>query len=123
VIHHYLINECGASPAEVALYLKDCDILPIMDGDVKVGEVMMSGSEIHVAFSRTYRGNGLFKKRAKVREFFDRLLEQHKFLTTRSRKGDDTERFIRGLGFVVTNSDEHFNYWWLDRPPFERRAP
>lgn len=117
MIHHYLINECGLNPAEVALYLKGWDIRPIMDDDVKVGEVMLRGSEIHVAFSQTFRGKGLFKKRNKVAAFFGKLLEDKKFLTTRSMKGDSTEPFIRRLGFVKVKSDARFNYWWLDRLP------
>ena len=111
------------SPAEVAMHLKGWDIVPCMDGDEKVGEVMISGSEMHVAFGPAYRGRGLFKKRDKVRDFFQRLLDARGFLTTRSRIGDRTEAFIKRLGFVLCNTDGQFNYWWLDKAPFERKAP
>jgi len=117
MIHHYLIHECGMNPAEVAVALKGWEIRPIMDEDVLVGEVMLNGSEIHVAFSRAYRGKGLFKKRNKVAAFFGKLLDEKKFLVTKSFKGDSTESFISRLGFVKTKSDQQFNYWWLDRLP------
>ena len=117
MIHHYLINECGMNPAEVAVHLKGWEIRPIMDDDIIVGEIMLHGSEIHVAFSKTFRSRGLFKKRNKVAAFFGRLLDEKKFLTTKSLKGDSTEPFIKRLGFVKTKSDARFNYWWLDRLP------
>lgn len=99
------------------MHMKGWDIRPIMDEEVKVGEVMLKGSEIHVASSRTFRGKGLFKKREKVQAFFKALLDEKKFLTTRSLKGDSTEPFIRRLGFMKVKSDNQFNYWWLDRLP------
>ena len=120
MIHHYLINDCGLNPVEVAEALKGWEIIPCKDGDEVVGEVMLRGSEIHVAFSRNYRGKGIFKRRDKVRAFFQSLLDQRKFLTTKSRPGDSTEPFIKKLGFVKVRTDKQFNYWWLDKAPFAK---
>ena len=119
MIHHFLV-ESGLNPHEVAVALKDWEILPVMDGETQVGEVMLKASEIHIAFSRVWRGKGLFKKREKVREFFQKLLDERKFLVTRSFDGDYTEPFIRRLGFVKTHSQGNINFWWLDQAPFQR---
>jgi len=92
---------------------------PIECDGVYYGDVMMQGNEIHVAVAPEYRRRGWSRRIA--RHVFAKLLETHKFLVTRSVPGDETEPFIRRLGFVQTNEDAQFRYWWLDSLPFERK--
>ena len=93
--------------------------LPIRSGDTHYGDVMLCGSEIHIALFPEHRRRGW--SRRIVRQFCAPLLAERKFLTTRSHIGDETEPFIRRLGFVQTNEDSQFRYWWLDSLPFERK--
>lgn len=92
---------------------------PVECDGVRYGDVMMQGREIHVAVSPQYRRRGWSRRIA--RSVFSRLLAEHTFLTTRSLKNDETEQFISRLGFVATNEDETFRYWWLNELPFERK--
>jgi hypothetical protein len=89
-----------------------------VDG-VYYGDVMLQGNEIHVAIAPQYRRRGWSRRIA--RTFFTELLAEKHFLTTRSMIGDDTEPFIKRLGFVQTNEDDRYRYWWLDVLPFERK--
>jgi hypothetical protein len=91
---------------------------PIVVDGVRYGDVMMQGNEIHVAVDPEHRRRDWSRRIA--RTFFTELLDEFKFLVTRSIPGDDTEPFIRRLGFVQTNEDSQFRYWWLNTPPFER---
>lgn len=92
---------------------------PIYVGGIYYGDVLLQGSEIHVAINPKHRLRGW--SRRVVRAFFAPLLEEKKFLTTRSEVGDNTEDFIRRLGFIQTNEDANYRYWWLDSLPFERK--
>ena len=90
------------------------DVVPIECDGVTYGEVMLQGNEIHVATCKPM-------SRRTIRAFAAKLLADKVFLTTRSLIGDASERFIRRLGFVQTNEDSQFRYWWLDELPFERK--
>jgi hypothetical protein len=90
----------------------------LIDG-VYYGDVMLQGNEIHVAIDPKHRRRSW--SRRLVQTFFLPLLAEKKFLTTRSMIGDDTEPFIRRLGFVQTNEDDRYRYWWCDSLPFERK--
>lgn len=94
------------------------EIVPIRVDGVYYGDVMLQGNEIHVAVAQDRRRRGWSRRVA--RQFFTRLLAERHFLTTRSVPGDSTEPFIRRLGFVQTNEDDRYRYWWLDHLPFER---
>lgn len=85
----------------------------VVDG-VYYGDVMLRGNEVHVA---TVRG----MSRRSIRAFAADLLAEKFFLVTRSQVGDASEAFIRRLGFVQTNEDTEFCYWWLDQLPFNKR--
>lgn len=95
------------------------DVVPIECDGVTYGEVMLQGNEIHVAVAPQYRRRGWSRRIA--RAVFAKLLADKVFLTTRSLSGDASEGFIKRLGFVQTNEDEQFRYWWLDELPFERK--
>lgn len=88
-----------------------------VDG-IYYGDVMLQDNEIHVAIAPEHRRRGWSRRIA--RQFFAELLAEKHFLTTRSAPGDDTEAFIQRLGFIQTNEDERYRYWWLDHLPFER---
>lgn len=92
---------------------------PIMCDGIYYGDVMLQDNEIHVAVSPKYWRRGWSRRIA--RSVFAELLADKVFLTTRSRVGDDTEPFIRRLGFIQTNEDATYRYWWLDSLPFERK--
>lgn len=92
---------------------------PIVVDGVYYGDVMLQDNEIHVAISPEHRRRSWSRRVA--RAFFVPLLEEKKFLTTRSVRGDCTEPFIKRLGFVQTYEDETFRYWWLDELPFKKR--
>lgn len=92
---------------------------PIECDGVHYGDVMLQGSEIHFAVFPEYRRRGWSRRVA--RTVLGKLLEERKFLTTRSEPGDATESIIRRLGFVQTNEDANYRYWWLDTLPFERK--
>lgn len=94
---------------------------PIRVGGTYYGDVMLQGNEIHVAIDPKHRRRSW--SRRVVRAFFLPLLEEKKFLTTRSVPNDSTEPFIRRLGFVQTNEDANFRYWWCDSLPFEKGNP
>lgn len=93
---------------------------PIEWAGVHYGDIMLQGNEIHVAISPDHRLRCWSRRR--VRQFVAGLLSEKHFLTTRSVPGDDTELFIRRLGFVLTNEDENYRWWWLDWLPFERKT-
>lgn len=76
----------------------------------------LKGSEIHVEFNRT----GVVKRQA-VREFLGPLLEPWGYLTTRAFKGDGrTSRFLAGMQFKHTWSDDQFDYYVLTALPFSK---
>jgi hypothetical protein len=122
MIHYHLIHECGLRPDEVAAQLKGWEIVHIVFGDQTVGEVMLKGSEVHLALSRAWRGKALLH-RAEFSAFVAGLLDARKFLVTRTRREGDRvgNKLARVLGFVQTHSDDRFNYWWLDTPPWSPR--
>jgi hypothetical protein len=93
--------------------------VPVEVDGAHYGDVMLSGSEIHIALFPEYRRR--VRSRRVIHDTLRPLLAARKFLTTRSHVGDETEPFIKRLGFVQTNEDEQFRYWWLDSLPFERK--
>jgi len=92
---------------------------PIECNGVHYGDFLMRGREIHVAVLPQHRRRGWSRRIA--RHALESLLAEHVFLITRSFKDDETEQFISRLGFVATNEDETFRYWWLNELPFERK--
>ncbi len=110
-------------PNAIADYLGEIPVgwetRAIRVGGIYYGDIMLQGNEIHVAIAPEHRRRSWSRRIA--RAFFAPLLEEKKFLTTRSHVGDETEPFIRRLGFVKTNEDATFRYWWLDQLPFEKR--
>lgn len=91
---------------------------PIEYDGVHYGDFLMQGREIHVAVSLQHRRGW---SRRIARSALAPLLAEHTFLITKSFKDDETEQFISRLGFVATNEDETFRYWWLNELPFERK--
>ena len=96
------------------------ETLPIVFDGIHYGDVMLQGNEIHMAVVPQHRCRGWSRRRA--RQFLGGLIKEKVFLTTRSMVGDSTEPFLQRLGFVKTNEDATFRYWWMDDLPFPKKA-
>lgn len=77
----------------------------------------LKGSEIHVEFTR----EGVINRR-KVREFLGPLIDRMGFLTTRVPVDDeDSDRFVRRIGFRESGRTDEFIFYMLTGQPFSRK--
>lgn len=94
------------------------DIWSIECDGVHYGDLMVSGNEIHIAIDEQHRRRSWSRRIA--RKVFSELLAVKKFVTTRTLIDEPAECFVKRLGFVQTNEDSLFRYWWLDSLPWEK---
>ena len=74
------------------------------------------GTEVHVEFHRP----GVVTK-AVLRAFFQPLLDELGFVTTRTQREDTRNaRFVQRLGFKKTWADDQYDYYMLTAVPFTK---
>jgi len=93
-----------------------------MDGDIEVGKLLRSGTEIHFEIHQEFR-HWWITQRSKVNAFFQKLMDEDAILTTRTLHTEPLSlKLIPRLGFTETWRDDNFVYFVLERLPFERKS-
>lgn len=110
-IYESLIEQ-GFTREQARLALIGWEIVPIMQGDKQVGEIMLRNNEAHFAISREHRmKTGRLDLISKT---LDKLLETRPFIVTKLFLGDRNKKLIERIGFRRTHMDDKFEYYWLD---------
>lgn len=110
-IYESLIEQ-GFTVEQAKLALVGWEILPMMQGEQQVGEIMMRNNEAHFALLKSFR-NKLGRLNF-ISQNLSRLLETRPFICTRLFLGDKHRKLIERIGFRWTHSDEQYDYFWLD---------
>lgn len=111
-----IVPECDVTRECIMDVLADWDVLEVEGG---AATAIVKGTEIHFAIREEHRGRLI--RRGNTRRFLAPLLERRGFLTTRlTIEDNERRRFIERIGFKPTWADGRFQYFLLDRLPFER---
>ena len=113
-------QETGLSKYRILRELEPWEAVEhLVDGQLAASAIV-KGTEIHFAIAPAYRRRLIRKEN--TRAFLAPLMELRGFLTTRLKLEHAAERrFVERIGFVPTWSDGQFQYYLLDRLPFERK--
>lgn len=111
----------GLSTSRILKELEEWDAVEhLVDGQLAASAIV-KGTEIHFAIAPAHRRRLIRKEN--TRAFLAPLIERRGFLTTRLKVEHAAERrFVERIGFVPTWSDGQFQYYLLDRLPFERKT-
>lgn len=107
-----LCDELGIS--EAAFDGWQCTVAQRAGVDVAV--VLSKGTELHMASLTDKKAIS----RKNVRDFVLPILLEYGFVTTRVPIAETDHKLRERLGFLKTWSDDHYSYFCMTEPPYEK---
>lgn len=116
VLYEHVSRYIPLTKEQYAKTLDGWDLSEVSLGDIFAGVLMMRGHEIHVCLDSYLC---LKRSRELIRMLLINKLKSLGYLTTVALKNDEkSNRFIKRLGFYITQENEQFIFYRIENTRF-----